>query len=523
MDHPLHRNPCGPVGRRNASARAAALAALLLACGACAGGCGASDDAGPSVDPIVEDVDSGLAPDLGGPTPDLGGPAPDLGGPEPDLGPGPDPADPLWQAPLGAEASQELCSNGVDDDGNGYPDCTDFWCRESVVVTACGSLENTPEACSDGQDNPESTRRAGDRDLDGLVDCADPDCGKNPNIQAAGVCPALRFELGPAACADGADNDDDGLVDCADPDCLHAGASDCPLGARRRVLFDDAHRQRAGSADWVIDVSGRHPWPSVPTQETDWAGGLSSFGAALQNSGSYIVETLPAAQGLLTFGDATNPQDLSAYHVLILVEPSAPFSAEEAAAVLAFVRSGGGVLMVADHFESDRDGNDCDSVQAFNALLQDMGGGTRATNPLGFEVVELTYAASGALERLNGKVARTLAPGAADHPVLAGSHGRVERIGMYKGGLFLLHPEVNPTVTPLIHAVPLGTAGYTEGSPYVIATQLEQGRVVAVGDSAITNDGSDSHGLRSPTFDSWHKTSEHNAALLLNAVEWLGQ
>ncbi|MEQ1507533.1 MAG: integrin alpha, partial [Myxococcota bacterium] len=48
-----------------------------------------------------------------------------------------------------------------------------------------------------------------DDDADGLVDCADPDCG--------GTCTATP--LGDEDCANGADDDGDWLVDCGDDDC----------------------------------------------------------------------------------------------------------------------------------------------------------------------------------------------------------------------------------------------------------------------------------------------------------------
>lgn len=423
---------------------------------------------------------------------------------------------PTFLGPPGAEASNALCSNMVDEDTNGYADCADYWCRDSVAVTVCGALENSVSTCTDMVDNPESPGNPSSAALDGLVDCQDPDCFKNPAL--VGVCPALRFETG-ADCQDDQDNDGDGLKDCADPDCLHAGASTCPR-TRTRVLFDDAHRERAGSADWVVDTAGPHPWPSVPVVETDWAGNLSSFGKELVDTGRFTVETLGALNGALTYQDASNAQDLSQFDVLVLPEPSAPLADAESDAVLAFIQAGGGVLMVADHFESDRDGNNWDSVQVFNAMLTRMGNGVLENNPLGFSVALTTYAESGAIQSINNRTATTVAADQASHPVLAGTHGTVTRVGMYRGGLFVTY---GPAATVLMHAMPLTTPGYTAGSPYVLAAESGSGKVVAVGDSAILNDGTDSHGLASPSFDSWHDGTVSNAALILNAVEWLAQ
>ncbi|NRA75235.1 MAG: hypothetical protein HRU16_04780, partial [Planctomycetes bacterium] len=57
-----------------------------------------------------------------------------------------------------------------------------------------------PEICDDGIDN----------DLDGLIDCFDPDCNGSPNC----------FEGDSVTCSDGIDNDGDGAIDCLDPDCF---------------------------------------------------------------------------------------------------------------------------------------------------------------------------------------------------------------------------------------------------------------------------------------------------------------
>lgn len=49
---------------------------------------------------------------------------------------------------------EEICNNGIDDDGDGFADCEDF---------DCDTFECN---CSDGIDN----------DADGFTDCEDIDC-----------------------------------------------------------------------------------------------------------------------------------------------------------------------------------------------------------------------------------------------------------------------------------------------------------------------------------------------------------
>lgn len=55
------------------------------------------------------------------------------------------------------ETPTEICSNGIDDDGDGFTDCEDNDCAQSQTVE-CN--------CNDGQDN----------DGDGFVDSEDNDC-----------------------------------------------------------------------------------------------------------------------------------------------------------------------------------------------------------------------------------------------------------------------------------------------------------------------------------------------------------
>ncbi len=492
------------------------LAGLMLTA-VCVSGCqtGESDedaDAGPDVS-----EDAGILGDAG----DVGA---DAGTDDAGQEPPPSTVYPGWTIEDG-ESTDEACKNNKDDDGSGYLDCADYWCLDTVTVQVCSALENTDALCSDGTDNSEKPH--GKSYFDGLADCADPDCLKNPRVTVCAHLNPLKWETA-ATCASGEDSDKDGLSGCEDPDCWTA-ENGCPLNGRVRVLFDDAHRERAGSADWVVDSSGRLPWPSVPKRETDWSGNLSAFGKALFDTGRFTIETLPSFSRL-TYGDDSSPQDLKNYGVLVIPEPSARMSEAESRAVVAFVRAGGGLLMVADHLESDRDGNGWDSVQVFNDMLMaavssgdaSQGAGEEsAPNPFGFNVAPIGYSESGRLEQINRKMASTIPDGAASHPVLSGPHGNVTKVGMFKGGLFSILDGTKAKA--LIHAVPLNTAGYEEGSPFVVAAEVGQGRVVAVGDSAILNDGTDSHGQSDPSFDSWNSTSAQNSILFLNAAEWLAK
>ena len=147
--------------------------------------------------------------------------------------------------------------------------------------------------------------------------------------------------------------------------------------------------------------------------------------------------------------------------------------------------------------------------------------GTLEQNPFGFSVSEVGYNASKDIDRANGSRATTLDEGAATHPVLSGRHGTVRAAGMYVGGLFTIHDTGKARA--LIHALPLGSAGYESGSPYVVVSEVGQGRVVAIGDSAMLNDGTDSHGRRDANADAWNATDAQNAALVLNAIDWLAK
>ena len=440
-------------------------------------------------------------------------------GPEP--GPGPEPvtcttaiADTAFLTAMpDAENTDETCSNHINDfhtknkDGSEstWFDCDNYQCTHSMLVQVCNAIENTDALCSDHIDNPNAgtLHNSFKNQSNGLIDCEDPSCFKNPRIT---VCAdkAPRYELG-TDCHDGIDNDGDGLADCNDPDCLHAKASCCELTGKKRILFDNAHHEVAGAVDWIIDVTGRHPFPSMPVAENQWHGSLSSYALDLLKTGNFVVETL-IQNRTLTYNDPMQVQDLSQYDILVLPEPSSMITASEASAVYEFVRNGGRLLLIANHAGADRDGNMFDSVVAINSMLASMPGATSLdSNPFGFYVLD------GSFDKNSTTV---VAAGAENHPIIKGSYGEIHATGMYgAAGFQITNPQ---TVTTL-----LTEKSSTE--PFAIAATFGAGKIVAIGDSAIFGDGTNYLGLKLNSENGYVDGSLQNRELLLNATLWLAQ
>jgi hypothetical protein len=172
----------------------------------------------------------------------------------PDAGPRAD-AFVMACATMGPENTAGACTDGCDNDGNGFADCNDFSCcsattcgadtacgrrpdsgpRPDAAVMACATMgpENTAAACGDGCDNDgNGFYDCGDFDCCDVVSCGPttpcarrPDSGPRPDA-AVMACATMGPENTEAACGDGCDNDGDGFVDCRDFEC----GRDAPAG-----------------------------------------------------------------------------------------------------------------------------------------------------------------------------------------------------------------------------------------------------------------------------------------------------
>ncbi|MFD1819042.1 hypothetical protein SAMN04515674_111145 [Pseudarcicella hirudinis] len=316
----------------------------------------------------------------------------------------------------------------------------------------------------------------------------------------------------------------------------------------KKFLFDASKRENAGSADWQIDADGtenvpiytggttvetaaqRFPTPSYTgitssTPETYWRGGMSAWAVDLVKRGQ-LVETLPNGASI-TYGDASNVQDLSNYDVFVVIEPNRLFSAAEKTAIMNFVSNGGGLMMVADHTAattagtdangynpSDRDGDGYDSPRVWNDLMTN--NGINNSNPFGFVVdyVDISEKPTTNVYTGTNTYAQT---------VLNGLAGTASKLAFYNGTTATLYPANNANVQGLFWRMS-STVGSNTSVMAVLST-YGTGRVVFVGDSSPSDDGTGDP--NDNLFNGWSGDSPSgytsHPALHINASLWLAK
>jgi hypothetical protein len=316
-------------------------------------------------------------------------------------------------------------------------------------------------------------------------------------------------------------------------------ASSFRLAGAASVLFDATKHEMAGNADWVIDADAwdqslpaypctgttnesrplRFPTPpqsgiTPSTPETYWTGGISSWAIDLVKAG-HTVETLPTG-ATITFGDQGNPQDLSHYQLYVIVEPQNPFTAAEKTAILAFVNSGGGLFMVADHETSDRDCDGWDAPHVFNDLTGAVSTASAGVFGIWFRVNGVED--QGGEDWFDDGVDANVETSPAD-PIINGPFGSgAGGLGLFGSTSMDLSLADNPTATAHVWRT-----GQAHGSLRVTfaTAAYGAGRVAAIGDSSpaddATGDPSDS------LYPGWDKASGgvKNREIHLNACHWL--
>ncbi|MFI6442280.1 hydrolase [Streptomyces sp. NPDC050759] len=267
-----------------------------------------------------------------------------------------------------------------------------------------------------------------------------------------------------------------------------------------RILFDNAHAETAGNADWIVSTSQPDPLgqDSSPSAETDWTGALSSWGVALQKTGDYSLKTATSA---LTYG-GSSATDLSNFDTLVLPEPNTLFTTAEKTAIMTFVKNGGGLFMISDHTGADRNNDGEDAVEILNDLMTN--NSVDSTDPFGFSIDSLSISSD-----------YPSAISDSGNPVLHGSFGTVTKSLIASGTTATLKPADNSAVKGLLYRT-----GYSGNTGAFFATStFGSGRVAFWGDSSPIDDGTGQSG--NTLYDGWNDSGATNAALALNATEWL--
>ena len=278
-----------------------------------------------------------------------------------------------------------------------------------------------------------------------------------------------------------------------------------PAAAQKKALFDNAHAETAGNADWVIDNNQPVPSPAQSgitpgTAFTYWTGAISSWGVSLVKRG-YTVHTNTAA---FTYGNAGNTYDLANYDVLIIPEPNTVFTAAEKTAILSFIQNGGGVVAVADHSGADRNSDGWDAAEIFNDL--------DPTRLLG-----VSFAVTGGANN-NIVQTSTNVNALATDMVTRGPVGNVTALAFHNGTTMTLYPAVNPTVRGEVWMNGLSQTSTT--GLMCASSQYGSGRVVFIGDSSPIDDGTAQAG-NSSIYDGWGEVGATDSTLAMNATLWV--
>jgi len=286
------------------------------------------------------------------------------------------------------------------------------------------------------------------------------------------------------------------------------GTTPPPSTGGKKFLFDASHAETAGNADWVLDVDAgvvpRFPTPAASgitssTPETYWTAGLSAWGVSLVKLGN-SVENLPSGTAI-TYGNTSNPQDLANYNVFVVDEPNTLFNATEKAAIVNFVKNGGGLFMISDHTISDRNNDGYDSPAIWNDLMTN---NSVQANPFGFSI-DLT--------NISETTSNVLA--SSTNVILNGSQGAVTQLKYSNGAT--ITKTTGSVATPLIWRTTS-----TQGNTNIMcaSSTYGTGRVVVVADSSPADDGTGSPG--NTVYPGWTEIASH-AKLHLNASLWLAK
>lgn len=309
-----------------------------------------------------------------------------------------------------------------------------------------------------------------------------------------------------------------------DPDEEEPGETpSLPDGTGKSVLFDNAHAQTAGAADWIID------------------GAFSDFAQGLREVG-FTVDSLERPVPY-TFGEVPiTYEGLQPYDVFIIPEANIPFKTAEQDALVQYVEDGGAVFFISDHYNADRNKNRWDSSEAFNGYRRGAYenpakgmSSEEANSPAMQGVASSDWLADhfGVRFRFNalGDVdANDIVSPSQSFGITAG----VDAVAMHAGStLAILDPEKAKGLVYVPTGVPAWGNAVDEGvynnggraeGPYAAIGKLGLGKAAFIGDSSPVEDATpkyvrEENGQSKKTYDGFKEADD--ALFLVQTVKWL--
>lgn len=284
---------------------------------------------------------------------------------------------------------------------------------------------------------------------------------------------------------------------------------------QKSILFDAAHAQTAGNADWTLDedscgIAQRFPTPdqagiTSSTAETFWNGAHSAMGVDLVKKG-FHVESLPVG-ARISYGDGTNAQDLTHYNVFVMPEPNIALTSTEITAIRSFVQNGGGLFMIADHAGADRNNDGIDAAGVFNALMG---------SPSIFGITYNDNAADRTFGWFDDHPDGNFTTDTTSVIIWTGTYGvpsSSRGLGLFGSTSMTLSGAAKGHVWKTT-----STHDSTIGVTYATST-YGTGRVAAIGDSSVTEDAT--NGCSHTTYLGYNDPSYDNGLMVANGVAWL--
>ncbi len=255
-----------------------------------------------------------------------------------------------------------------------------------------------------------------------------------------------------------------------------------------KVLFDNAHGETAGNADWTIDGA-----------YSDFADALRKEGMEVSQWGNTECRRCGEDDEPITYSVLKN------YDVYVIPEPNVNFSARERAAILMFIKNGGGVLFMGDHWGSDRNNDGWDSVEIINGFTQWMA----TQNDYDVErpyIYDKDFAGRlGFRYTFEGADDDHIENFMKDHPIAQG----LSLVGSWGGGVMrnLGFGNVNTVIW------------YTtsQKDAYLVAGFYYDGRFASIADSGVFDDGTGAEG--DALYDGWNYGTD--ALMGVNTIKWL--